>query len=475
MPLLPRLSARLRYLATVTAGLALAILGPSAATMAQTTAPATSTILAFSASETTAPVVLGPDGGLYGTARTTVFGTTGLIYRAAQDGSRISTIYQLGTNDGVSPTAGLLLGSDGRLYGTTTFGVAAQSGSFGTIFSLRPDGSDFRTLHEFSVVTGTSSVGFLVNPDGVYPDSSLLEGNDGYLYGMTRQGGSNATGVVFRLTKDGSVFEVLHEFGPLTSADDALFLTNADGFNGAATLLEYSDGYLYGTSTNGGENGRGTMFRLRPDGTGFEVLHAFSATVASEDGLPTNDEGAAPIGGVVDGQDGLLYGTASQGGAGGYGTVYSFAVGAGVTAVHDFDSSNGAAPSAALILGRDGRLYGTTIAGGANAAGSLLNLGTAFSMARDGSDLQVLHVFDGANGVNPSSSLLQLSDSVFVGTTKTGGTCAQGTLYRVSLAGDTVDGSTKCGRKKNNNSGGGSGGAAVLLLLGVLGLARRLR
>jgi len=473
MPSLPRLSVRLRYLAAATAGLMITVLGPAADTLAQT-APATSTILAFSASETNAPVILGPDGGLYGTARTTVFGTTGLIYRAEQDGSKISTIYQLGTNDGISPSAGLLLGSDGRMYGTTTFGVASQSGSLGTVFSLLPDGKDFRTVHPFSAVTDSTSVGFQVNVEGVYPDSSLTEGHDGYLYGVARQGGGNGTGTIFRLTKDGTVFEVLHEFGPVTSADDSGLPTNDDGYNSAATLLEYTDGYLYGAAPNGGANGRGTIFRLRPDGSDFEVVHAFSATTASEDGLPTNAEGAAPIGGLIDGQDGFLYGAASQGGAVGYGTVFSLAAVDGVvTAVHDFDGTNGGTPSAGVILGRDGRLYGTTIAGGSNSSGTSLNLGVVFVVARDGSGLQVLHVFDGENGANPASDLLQLSDSVFVGTTKTSGNCGQGTLYRVSLAGDTVEGSTKCGRKKNSG-GGGSGGLPLVLLLGMLGLARRL-
>jgi len=144
------------------------------------------------------------------------------------------------------------------------------------------------------------------------------------------------------------------------------------------------------------------------------------------------------------------------------------------TVLHDFDEANGARPAGALLLGSDGRLYGTTTGGGTNDAGAVLGLGVIFSIARDGTGYEVLHVFDSTQGANPAGALLQLSDAVFVGTTENGANCGQGTLYRLSLAGDTVDGITNCGRKKNNNSGGGSTAPALLLLLGMLGL-RRLR
>ena len=441
----------------------------------QTATPAVSTLVAFSASETTAPAILGPDGALYGTARVTVFGAAGLIYRAEPDGSAVSTLYQLGEQDGVSPQAGLLLGSDGRFYGTTTFGAVANAGTFGTVFSVLTDGSGFTTLYTFAPTTGTNSITGLINPDGVYPDATLIEGSDGFLYGTARQGGSNGTGTIYRLTRDGTAFEVLHEFGPITSEPGADIATNDDGHSPAGSLLEGADGYLYGTAFGGGENGRGTVFRLRHDGSGFEVVHAFStATAPDETSLPVNVDGAAPLVGLTDGGDSLLYGVASQGGATGNGTVFAIAPdGSSFTTLHDFDESSGSRPAGALLLASDGRLYGTTNSGGTNEAGAVLGLGVIFSIARDGTGFEVLHAFDATQGANPAGAMLQLSDAVFVGTSENGGNCGQGTLYRLSLAGDAVDGVTNCGRKKNNNSGGGSSAPAVLLLLGLLALTRR--
>ena len=452
-----------------------AVLLPLAA-FGQSATPAVSTIAAFSASETSAPPILGPDGGLYGTARVTVFGAAGLIYRAEPDGSRISTVYQLGEQDGISPQSALLLGSDGRFYGTTSFAAAAEPGRFGTVFSVLPDGSGFTTLYTFALTTGVNSISGLINTDGVYPDAALIEGSDGYLYGIARQGGSNGTGTIFRLSRDGTAFELLHEFGPITSEPGAPIATNDDGHSPAGSLMEGADGYLYGTAFGGGENGRGTVFRLRHDGSGFQVVHAFSAATAPDEvSLPVNVDGAAPLAGLVDGGDSFLYGVASQGGASGNGTLFAIAPdGSSFTVLHDFEDATGARPAGALLLASDGRLYGTTVGGGSNEAGAVIGLGVIFSIARDGTGYEVLHVFDSTQGANPSGALLQLSDAVFVGTTENGANCGQGALYRLSLAGDTVDGITNCGRKKNNSSGGGSTAPALLLLLGVLGL-RRLR
>jgi uncharacterized protein (TIGR03382 family) len=439
--------------------------------------PAVSTIIAFSASETSARPILGPDGGLYGTARVTSFGASGLIYRAEPDGSQVQTVYQLGERDGISPQAGLVLGSDGRFYGTTSFAPAAEPGRFGTVFSVLPDGSGFTTLYTFALTTGSNSISGLINPDGVYPDAALIEGSDGYLYGTARQGGSNGTGTIFRLSRDGTAFELLHEFSPITSEAGAEIATNDDGHSPAGSLLEGADGYLYGTAFGGGANGRGTVFRVRHDGSDFRVVHSFSAATAPDEvSLPVNVDGAAPLAGLVDGGDAFLYGVASQGGATGNGTVFAIAPdGSSFTVLHDFDDANGSRPAGALLLGNDGRLYGTTTGGGANEAGSVLGLGVIFSIARDGTGFELLHVFDSTQGANPAGALLQLSDAVFVGTTENGGNCGQGTLYRLSLAGDTVDGITNCGQRRNNNDGGGSTAPALLLLLGLLGLRRRLR
>jgi uncharacterized repeat protein (TIGR03803 family) len=215
-------------------------------------APELSTIVAFSGSQATANAVLGPDGGLYGTTSATSIVTGGLIYRAAADGSSVRTIYQLTLNDGLSPVAGLLVGSDGLLYGSTTSGAVSQLGSTGTVFRLSPDGSGFLVIHRVASYVTTNVLGSPVNTDGATPESELIEGPDRFLYGVTRNGGPNGTGVVFKLAKDGSGFAVLHAFGPVTSAAGATPTLNADGLNLLGPLVATSEGVLYGTASSGG-------------------------------------------------------------------------------------------------------------------------------------------------------------------------------------------------------------------------------
>jgi uncharacterized repeat protein (TIGR03803 family) len=131
--------------------------------------------------------------------------------------------------------------------------------------------------------------------------------------------------------------------------------------------------------------------------------------------------------------------------------------------------------------GRRSRRFIGKIARGAGGAppagtgGTVSTLGTIFSINRDGTGFTKLHSFDGTKGATPVGKLLQLTDSVFVGATSQGGNCGGGTVYQLSLTGETATGRTDCGRGDNNDNGGGSMAPGLLLLLGLLGFARRLR
>ena len=163
---------------------------------------------------------------------------------------------------------------------------------------------------------------------------------------------------------------------------------------------------------------------------------------------------------------------AAQGGTDGNGVIFALpADGSAFTVLHTFTGADGARPIAELMLASSGKLYGVTSAGGVNTAGTATTLGTIFSIDRAGTNFTRLHSFDGQHGSLPSSRLLETAPGVFVGAAANTGNCSYGTIFRYSLAGDTVTGNTSCGRKKNN-SGGGSAGFAVLLLAG-LGLLRR--
>lgn len=464
---LPRFSMLARHLL-----LALLAAGPVAA-LAQST-PAISTIVAFSGSQPGGAPVRGPDGALYGTTSVVTAFAGGLIYRAAADGSSMRTIYQLRITEAANPVAGLLLGSDGLLYGVTSSGPLTQGNTGGTVFRIAPDGSGFTVLHKFENFASVNSAGAPVNADGANPESELVEGNDGRLYGVTRAGGPNGTGVVFRMSRDGTEFSVLHAFGPITSDSTVSVARNDDGMSPVGPLVAGADDYFYGTASAGGAQGNGTLFRVRFDGTGFETLFVFPELVANSAGLPTNVDGATPVAGLTDGGDGRLYGVTNLGGAQGNGTVYSFdPVGRVLTTLHDFDGTAGARPTGELLLAQGGSLVGTTTTGGTNSTGLVTTFGTIFSIARDGTGFTSLRSFEGSNGSAPTGRMLQLDATTFVGLAAGSGRCGQGVLYQFSLTGATVDGITNCGQRRN--SGGGSTAPVLLLLLGALGLLRRWR
>jgi uncharacterized repeat protein (TIGR03803 family) len=471
------------WLAVVLMGLAAA----PAAVYAQAT-PAVSTVVALSGSYVQGNLILGPDGALYGTAyhgSTSVssYVSGGVVFRSTLDGSSVTTLYQLGIEDGISPQAGLLLGSDGKFYGTTQFGKGTVAKSTGAIFRIAVDGTGFTTLHSFDEYSGLNGNTAPINVQGAFPMAELIEGADGYLYGTTSAGGPNGTGAVYRVSRDGTAFQTLHTFGAIaldTAGKVVTPITTPDGMTPSGPLVLGADGYLYGTAGYGGANARGTIFRLRTDGTGFQLLHTFSAsTEENNTGLLKNADGVSPVAGLTDGQDGFFYGVASQGGTNGYGTLFAISPDGGTfTVLHNFDVKLGSQPVAELLLGRDGKLYGVTSGGGSDSSGSQTTYGTIFSIARDGTGFTVLHSMTGKNGYRPASRLVQPSDTVLIGTTGAGGNCSYGTIFRYSSTGDTVTGNTKCGYKKKNpynSGGGGSVEPALLLLLGGLGLARRRR
>jgi uncharacterized repeat protein (TIGR03803 family) len=439
--------------------------------------PAVSTVVAFSGSVPIGNLVKGADGALYGVTSTSTSVTTGLVYRATVDGTSVVTLHQIKPEEALNPQAGLVLASDNKLYGTTKLGMSGTLDTTGTIFTIAQSGTGYTTLYRFASFTTVNQNSQPINTDGAYPQTELIEGTDGNLYGVATAGGANGTGTVFRMSRDGTAFQTLHVFGAITSTVASGLTVNADGATSSAPLVQGADGLFYGTSALGGANGRGVVFRLAFDGTGFQVLHVFpEATADATTGLLKNSEGAVPLAGLVDGHDGFFYGVASQGGATGHGTLFAISPdGAAFTVIHEFDGNNGSGPVSELLVGRDGRLYGATSAGGTSSSGAATAFGTLFVIARDGTGFTRLHSLDGTNGSRPSSQLLQLSDTVFVGVATASGTCGSGTIFRYSTTGDTVTGNTKCGVKKQSAYGSGATGPAVLLLMGGLGLARRRR
>lgn len=338
-------------------------------------------------------------GLLYGAVTRGSSREAGGIFKLRADGSDFTWLRSFpSVSDGGQPQGGVMVATDGKLYGTA-YTDGAQG--FGTVFRLDKDGQNYSVLRSFQ---GT-------NADGRFPSAPLLEASDGLLYGTTVFGGGAAAGTVFKLSKDGSDYQALHRF-----------TNNASGANPSGRLLEGVDGRLYGVAETNGPGGQGVVFALGKSGTGFILLKNFSTA----SGL------RKPQGALVQGPDAALYGTAHLGGTSGFGGVFRVNPdGTGYTVLREFSATDGdgRSPSAGLTFGPDGMLYGVTRFGGGAINGSLFRLNT------DGSGYEKLRAFSGTSGdgANPAGTLLLGNDGSLYGTTVGGGTYGAGTIFKVGL------------------------------------------
>ena len=296
-----------------------------------------------------AGLVLSTNGNLYGTTFGGGISNFGTVFTIRNDGSGLGVLHSfVGGTDGENPRAALIEASDGTLYGTTYF---ANSSNRGTIFKINNDGSGYATLHTF---TG--------NPDGQQTQGRLLEGSDGVLYGTAGNGGIHYRGMIFFITKDGGSYGTLYDFGSITG----------DGSGPVAGLIEASDHALYGTTYSGGGTGaNGTVFKINKDSSGYQILHGFSTS---------NGDGQRPNGELVEGLDGAIYGGTDFGGVGSVGVIYKLNKdGGGYQILRNFSSGSGDGhdPKCGLLQLANGILYGTTEFGAVGGAGCVFALSTA--------------------------------------------------------------------------------------------------
>jgi uncharacterized repeat protein (TIGR03803 family) len=346
-------------------------------------------------------VAQGSDLAFYGTTCCAGRHADGSVFRVAADGTGYTNLYSFGSfpTDGRNAEPAFLVSGDGVLFGVTGSGGSAN---FGSIFRIGEDGAAYAQLRSLNPTGG----------DGAFPWVGLIRGLDGTLYGTTSASGAFRGGTLFRLAPDGSSYGLLHSFDPY----------NHDGLQPLGAVVQATDGALYGTTSSGGTNGSGTVFRVRLDGSTYRTIWAFSSD------LP----GQYPTAGLIQGADGALYGV-TGGGVLGAGSVFKINLdGSGFLVLHRFpsDASDGVAPTAALIQAQDGMLYGTTMDGGGSGA-----LGTLFRLSTNGSDYAIIHVFGVLtnDGRSPQAGLLQAKDGALYGTTILGGNdpTGAGTLFRI--------------------------------------------
>ena len=166
---------------------------------------------------------------------------------------------------------------------------------------------------------------------------------------------------------------------------------NTDGAYPLGVLFKATDGEWWGATWRGGANGEGTLFKITPSGT-FTPVYSFCSESDCADGT-------LPGGGLIQAPDGNLYGTASYGGANGYGTVFKISLSGNFKPLHSFNGVDGAYPVVGLVRATNGNFYGSTANGGANGTDN----GTVFDMTPDGT-LTSLYTFCSQNGARTAAT-----------------------------------------------------------------------
>lgn len=349
--------------------------------------------------------------------------------------SRANVAYKIvyafkGDPDGDTPNGNLMY-AGGAFYGTTTTGGASD---LGTLFKLLPSGK-VTLLYSFAGGPGgngptsgvialggafygtTSNVAYQVTAagketslhafgsgkDGATPVLGPMAVLNGKLYGATQLGGSkrcnSGCGTVFGLTTGGAENVVYS------------FQGGHDGFAPVGSVVAIK-GTLYGTTSYGGANDGGTVFKMTGSGT-KTILYNFK--VAGSDG-------ERPDGNLIQ-FGGVLYGTTAYGGAKDLGTVFALGT-SKETVLHAFvGGADGASPNGSLA-DVNGVLYGTTSGGGKSGNG------TVFSVTKAGKE-QVLYAFKGgSDGSQPLGGLVNVNGTLY-GTTARGGRANKGTVFSI--------------------------------------------
>jgi uncharacterized repeat protein (TIGR03803 family) len=337
------------------------------------------------------------------------------IASSAQTFSVVSNFYDYLSEPAVPLFGTLAQGPDGFFYATSVFGGGHSSdGSpYGAVYGVSPTGDLYR-LHPFGEIPNDPLYAYY---------SGLALGVDGNFYGTAPAGGANAQGAVYKITISREL-TLLYSFCSVASC--------TDGAQPQANLILGRDGNFYGTTGYGGNkapsgcgNGCGTIFKITPTGE-LTTLYRFCS-------LANCVDGAFPLSGLVQGSDGNLYGTTSQGGSfssvtcqSGCGTIFKITLNGALTTLHSFCSQSGCPDgngpyTAGLIQASDGNFYGTTYGRGGYGMG-----GTIFRVTPTG-ELTTLHSFclpdtNCLDGDGPTAPyLLQATDGKIYGTTSGGG------------------------------------------------------
>jgi uncharacterized repeat protein (TIGR03803 family) len=349
------------------------------------------------------------NGHVYGTTYDGGTQGAGSVYKLSLHGSSwlLNPLYSFsGEADGAGPGFGALaIGSDGTLFGTTEGG-----GIFGVAFNLGPRPTACASLlcpwidnviHTF----GRSG-------DGSQPVNGVVFDSAGNLYGTLNIGGAGNNGAVYEMTRSGQTWNesVIYSF-----------TEGNDGGTPVASVSLDAAGNLYGTTSFGGANGVGVVYKLSRSGSGWTetVLYTFQGA----------NDGQNPVAGVTVDQAGNLYGATFLGGANNGGTLYKLSPSGGsytFALLYSFPGFGG--PYSTLTLS-NGNLYGTTNRDGAFSDGSV------FKLTPNGSSWTFTDLYDftGSNDGNvPYGGVAVDAQGDVFGTTSEGGSDNDGVVWEIT-------------------------------------------
>jgi uncharacterized repeat protein (TIGR03803 family) len=377
------------------------------------------------------------DGVLYGMMKNGGASGNGTAFKITTSGTYTVLHSFVSATEGATPTGGFTKGNDGNLYGMTTYGGTLTGGTAfkmttsGTVtvianfngaaqgnapletlvkgadnayYGTASSGGEFGYGTIFKICGGTTTVlhSFSKTTEGSVPKGSLIQATDGNFYGMTSEGGTNNSGTIFKITPNGNYSVIRH----LSAV--------ADGSNPQGSLVQGTDGLLYGITYAGGSSGSGTIFKIATTGTYTVLRH-----------LTYANDGANTEGSLVQGTDGNFYGMTSNNAR-----IFKISSTGTFTVLRTLTSStDGTSPLGSLVLSADGNFYGTTSTGGTFGGG------TIFKISSSGTFSVLKHLNATPDGKMPKGNLLVASDGNFYGTTSSGGTNNIGTIFKITPSG----------------------------------------
>jgi uncharacterized repeat protein (TIGR03803 family) len=280
-------------------------------------------------------VCLSTNGDIYGCTYLGGYGDSCVCYRFSTTTGTYTDIHDLFqyTALGWENWSGVINGPDGNMYGLCAAGGANGGG---TIFKIDASTDIYTDEYDLTTANGSAAYG------------KLMLANDGKMYGLTQSGGANNVGVIF------SYEPATHTYTKLYVFDNT---SGANPYYGG--LIQGTDGKLYGMTMNGGTSSFGVIFSFDPTSGVYTLLYSFDGT-----------HGSHPYGSLLQATDGNLYGMTNSGGAGNAGVIFKLDLTTNTyTDLVDFTGTNGSSPERSLTQGSNGKLFGTTKSGGASGSG----------------------------------------------------------------------------------------------------------